>query len=541
MFGVSQKNQGFADLCRRITWHLKRQPVKRLTNAQVHAFGVDPDQLCRLGVRQARQFDVVGDGFGVIGVHVLDHAHLSLAGERIGQRQLINPMNRAEATDVTVPHGFEHPEIEIVGLVVALRLREIAVVTLGGRFDRGLVFELFCFGEISQATNGLHIVGLTFAHKKRAFRIFLQVMGVLGDAADKDQRPTLLVQAIRNHGAKRETGHRLGVRRQHPAVFLEKQFSGILGRFNAQFMTPYIESVEKTDRLLEKVPAMPSGAILMCSLATQGADREAPYEETTSTCNWGMRMQLTDKVIIITGGCQGLGRSMAEYFASKGAKLALVDLNQEKLDAAVAACKAKGVEARAYLCNVANEEQVCHMVSQVAEDFGAIHGLINNAGILRDGLLLKIKDGEMSKMSLAQWQAVIDVNLTGVFLCTREVAAKMIELKSSGAIINISSISRAGNVGQTNYSAAKAGVAAATVTWAKELARYGIRVAGIAPGFIETEMTLGMKPEALEKMTSGIPLKRMGKPEEIAHSAAYIFENDYYTGRILEMDGGLRI
>jgi len=154
-------------------------------------------------------------------------------------------------------------------------------------------------------------------------------------------------------------------------------------------------------------------------------------------------MQLNDKVIIITGGCQGLGRSMAEYFAGKGAKLALVDLNQEKLDDAVAACKAKGVEARSYLCNVANEEQVTHMVAQVAEDFGAIHGLINNAGILRDGLLLKVKDGEMTKMSLAQWQAVIDVNLTGVFLCTREVAAKMVELKNSGAIINISSISRA--------------------------------------------------------------------------------------------------
>ncbi|WP_297831400.1 SDR family oxidoreductase, partial [Pseudomonas sp.] len=126
-------------------------------------------------------------------------------------------------------------------------------------------------------------------------------------------------------------------------------------------------------------------------------------------------------------------------------------------------------------------------------------------------------------------------------LCTREVAAKMIELKNQGAIINISSISRAGNVGQSNYSAAKAGVAAATVTWAKELARYGIRVAAIAPGFIETEMTLGMKPEALEKMTAGIPLKRMGKPEEIAHSAAYILENDYFSGRILELDGGLRI
>ncbi|MCQ4300444.1 SDR family oxidoreductase [Pseudomonas songnenensis] len=252
-------------------------------------------------------------------------------------------------------------------------------------------------------------------------------------------------------------------------------------------------------------------------------------------------MQLQDKVIIVTGGGQGLGRAMGEYLASKGARLALVDLNQERLDDAVAACKAAGGDARAYLCNVANEEQVTDMVARVAEDFGGLHGLVNNAGILRDGLLLKVKDGEISKMSLAQWQAVIDVNLTGVFLCTREVAAKMVELKSEGAIVNISSISRAGNMGQTNYSAAKAGVASATVVWAKELARYGIRVAGVAPGFIETEMVASMKPEALEKMTSGIPLKRMGKPAEIAHSVAYIFENDYYTGRILELDGGLRL
>src|SRR5690606_30351836 len=169
-------------------------------------------------------------------------------------------------------------------------------------------------------------------------------------------------------------------------------------------------------------------------------------------------------------------------------------------------------DARSYLCNVANEEQVVQLVNQVADDFGAINGLVNNAGILRDGLTIKVKDGEMTKMSLAQWQSVIDANLTGVFLCTREVAGKMIELKNTGAIVNISSISRAGNIDQANYSAAKAGVAADTVVWAKELARYGIRVAGVAPGFIETEMPASMKPEALEKMTAGIPLRRMGKP-----------------------------
>ena len=252
-------------------------------------------------------------------------------------------------------------------------------------------------------------------------------------------------------------------------------------------------------------------------------------------------MQLEDKVIIITGGGQGLGRAMAEYLAARRARLALVDLNQERLDETAAACRELGVQARSYICNVASEEQVSLTVAQIAEDFGAIHGLVNNAGILRDGLTIKVKDGEMSKMSLAQWQSVIDVNLTGVFLCTREVAAKMIELGNQGAIVNISSVSRAGNIGQANYSAAKAGVAADTVVWARELARHGIRVGGVAPGFIETEMVASMKPEALQRMTDVIPLKRLGRPDEIAHSVAYILENDYFTGRILEIDGGVRL
>jgi 3-oxoacyl-[acyl-carrier protein] reductase len=117
----------------------------------------------------------------------------------------------------------------------------------------------------------------------------------------------------------------------------------------------------------------------------------------------------------------------------------------------------------------------------------------------------------------------------------------MIELQNEGAIINISSVSRAGNVGQANYSAAKAGVAADTVVWARELARYGIRVAGVAPGLIETDMVASMKPEALERMTAVIPLKRLGKPREIAHSVAFLLENDYFTGRILELDGGVRM
>lgn len=253
-------------------------------------------------------------------------------------------------------------------------------------------------------------------------------------------------------------------------------------------------------------------------------------------------MNLKDKVVAITGGGQGLGRAMALSLAAKGCKLALIDLNQQKLDEAAQLCKDAGGDARGYIGNVAKEEDVIRIFDQIVADFGGLDGLINNAGILRDGFLIKMKDGEVQKkMTLAEWQAVIDVNLTGVFLCGREAAERMIKLGSKGVIINISSVSKAGNIGQTNYSAAKAGVAAMTVTWAKELARYGIRSAAIAPGFIATEMVASMKPEALQKMAEGIPLHRMGEPEEIGQTVVYIFENDYFTGRVIEMDGGIRI
>ncbi len=253
-------------------------------------------------------------------------------------------------------------------------------------------------------------------------------------------------------------------------------------------------------------------------------------------------MKLQDSVVAITGGGQGLGRAMAEFLAAKGARLALIDLMPEKLDEAVEACKQLGVDAKAYVCNVAKEEDVEKTFESIVADFGQLNGLINNAGILRDGLMVKVKDGQVEKrMELAQWQSVIDVNLTGVFLCGREASTQMIKNGDQGVIINIASISRAGNMGQSNYSAAKAGVSALVPVWAKELARYGIRCMGIAPGFIETEMTASMKPEALEKMTAGIPLKRMGKPEEIASAAAFIFENDYVSGRMIEVDGALRL
>ena len=253
-------------------------------------------------------------------------------------------------------------------------------------------------------------------------------------------------------------------------------------------------------------------------------------------------MDLRDKVVVITGAARGLGAAMAKGLAAKGAQLALVDLDVDSITATQTACEAAGVTARAYGANVADEAQVVGAFDQIVADFSRLDGCINNAGILRDGLLIKVKDGEVvSKMSTEQWQAVIDVNLTGVFLCGREAAARMITLGNGGVIINISSISRAGNFGQTNYSATKAGVAAMAVTWAKELARYGIRVNAIAPGFVNTEMVASMKPEALQKMAAGIPVKRLCEPDEIAHAAVYLFENEYMSGRVMEIDGALRL
>ena len=253
-------------------------------------------------------------------------------------------------------------------------------------------------------------------------------------------------------------------------------------------------------------------------------------------------MQLKDSVVVVTGGARGIGKAIAAAFGDKGAKLALLDLNQLDLDTAHAEFTARGVETRTYAVNVAKEDQVGGAFDQIMADFGRIDVVVNNAGIIKDGLLVKVKDGAVvGRMKLDQWQAVIDVNLTGVFLCGREAAERMIKAGRGGLIINISSISKAGNAGQTNYSATKAGVTAMAVVWAKELARFGIRAASIAPGFTRTDLLAGMPPEMLEKVAAPVPLKRLGLPEEIAHAAIFIAENDFFTGRAVDIDGGLRL
>ncbi len=251
-------------------------------------------------------------------------------------------------------------------------------------------------------------------------------------------------------------------------------------------------------------------------------------------------MNISNNCFVITGGAQGLGKATALFLASKGAKVALVDVNAAMLDETVRACQSQTV--KAYIADVTDEQQVDDLFTSIETDLGPVAGLVNNAGILRDGLLVKARDGVITdRLSLDKWQSVINVNLTGVFLCGRAAATKMIESNTSGAIINISSISRAGNAGQSNYAAAKAGVAALTVTWARELARFGIRCAGIAPGVFETEMVASMKPEAYDRIVGGVPLGRTGQLEELAHTVEYIFTNDYFSGRILELDGGLRL
>ena len=253
-------------------------------------------------------------------------------------------------------------------------------------------------------------------------------------------------------------------------------------------------------------------------------------------------MELKGKVIVVTGAAQGLGQKMAETLAGQGANLALVDLDAATLTDTIKLCSKPDVKVKGYGADVADEQAVVNLFNDVEKDFGGVDGLINNAGITKDSLLVKVHEGKVvAKMSVDDFNKVIAVDLRGVFLCAREAAARMIEGTRRGVIVNVSSISREGNVGQTNYSAAKAGVSAMTVTWSKELAHSHIRVAGLAPGYCDTRMMATVPPKVLERIVSTIPVERLAEPADIADAALFILRNDYFDGRVLEMDGGLRI
>ena len=253
-------------------------------------------------------------------------------------------------------------------------------------------------------------------------------------------------------------------------------------------------------------------------------------------------MKIERSIVAITGAGGGLGAAMAERLAKQGARLALIDFRTDALENLKQTLALPQEDCMLLQCDVSNEDQVDQVFEKISEHFGGLDVLVNNAGITKDAMMLKFKDGQrQSRMSLDAWNAVIAVNLTGVFLCGRAAAEQMASAGNGGLIINISSVSRSGNMGQSNYSATKAGVDAMSVTWAKEFVRYGIRVNVISPGFIGTELVRSMKPEALAKMEAMIPAGRIGEPDEIAHTVQYLVENDYVNGRNIEIDGGLRL
>jgi 3-oxoacyl-[acyl-carrier protein] reductase len=247
-------------------------------------------------------------------------------------------------------------------------------------------------------------------------------------------------------------------------------------------------------------------------------------------------MELAGKKVIITGGARGMGKRFATDLKALGAKPFVVDVVQENLDALKAETGIPG-----QIVDVSSEKSVEAFFEGYVAGNGAPDVLINNAGITADALFIKQKGDEITKFPLSNWEKVINVNLTGVFLCAREAAFQMVKHKVKGVIVNISSISRAGNLGQTNYSATKSAVDAMTVTWAKELSRYGIRVGAIAPGYINTEMVAKIRPEMLEKIVANIPVGRLGDMGEISGAVQFIVGNDFFTGRVLEVDGGMRI
>ena len=252
-------------------------------------------------------------------------------------------------------------------------------------------------------------------------------------------------------------------------------------------------------------------------------------------------MKLEDLKVIVTGGAQGMGREFVLQLAKAGAGVVIADLNEDSMAETVALASDFPGAVHGIRCNVALEEDVVSLINEAYEKLGGLNGLINNAGIFRDGLLVK-KDkatGDIRKLSLKKWNAVLGVDLTGPFLCTREFAAKVIETETkAAAVVNISSVSRHGNQGQSNYSAAKAGLVADTKLWGLELARYGIRVGAVAPGFVDTPILQGMRPEVVQAMLKSVALRRTGTPTELWMAVKFIFECDYFTARCVDVDGG---
>ncbi len=250
-------------------------------------------------------------------------------------------------------------------------------------------------------------------------------------------------------------------------------------------------------------------------------------------------MRLKDKVTLITGGAAGIGKATALRFAEEGARVVICDLNEA---AGQALLTELGPQSRFYKVNVANRQEVQGWVDDVVAHYGRVDVLVNNAGILRDGLFVRVKDGVLVKqMEESAWDAVINVNLKGVFNCAQAVAPYMIK-QGGGVILSASSVvGLYGNFGQTNYVATKAGVIGMTKVWARELGRYHIRVNAVAPGFIMTEMVQQMPENILNDMKSHTPLGRLGEPRDIANAYLWLASDEasFVTGATISVDGGI--
>jgi 3-oxoacyl-[acyl-carrier protein] reductase len=246
-------------------------------------------------------------------------------------------------------------------------------------------------------------------------------------------------------------------------------------------------------------------------------------------------MRLQDKVSIITGAGQGIGRATAVRFAHDGARVAVCDINQAAVDETVAEIRAAGGEALGFRVDVTDNTSITAMVAAVMAAWGRIDTLVNNAGI--------VQDARMQKMTEEQFDRVIDVNLKGVFNCTKAVVDIMVA-QNSGCILNASSIvGLSGNFGQTNYAATKAAVIAMVKTWSRELGRKGIRANAVCPGFIQTPILQSMPEKVIRMMEDKVPLGRLGRPEEIAATYAWLASDDasYINGAVIEVTGGVTL
>ena len=247
------------------------------------------------------------------------------------------------------------------------------------------------------------------------------------------------------------------------------------------------------------------------------------------------RLRLQDKVSLITGAGQGIGRATAEKFAQEGAIVIVCDLKLSAVDAVVQAIQAAGGRAEGHVMNVTDRARIDAVVAEVIRRHGRLDVLVNNAGITQDARL--------QKMTLAQFDAVIDVNLRGVYHCAQAVADHMVA-QGSGVILNASSVVGIyGNFGQTNYAAAKFGVIGFTKTWSRELGPKGVRVNAVAPGFIETPILNTIPDKVMEQMRHDVPLRRLGTAEEVANVYAFLASDEasYVNGAVLEVAGGLTV